>query len=173
MLILIFLILKEESIIMNKMPKPKNKDQNKPNNNISDISPTSSATHNDSNKSPVKSKIRSECMLPSSSPSKKLKHVHVININSGNLRAFVRNSPVKVIRLLKSKDDEEYAPASVVIENLSGSARTDYKLNHIYIERNKSRMQNNFKEKKITKSRVSNRDESLKLYSDVIRSFYL
>lgn len=31
---------------------------------------------------------------------------------------------------------------SVVLENLSGSARTDYKSNHIYIERYKSKRKN-------------------------------
>lgn len=46
---------------------------------------------------------------------------HVININS---------------------DDEESVMCSVVLENLSGSARTDYKSNHIYIEKYKSKRKN-------------------------------
>ena len=42
------------------------------------------------------------------------RHEHVINMNS---------------------DDEEFTTCSVVLDNLSGSARTDYKFNHMYIEK--------------------------------------
>lgn len=50
-----------------------------------------------------------------------LKYNHIININS---------------------DDEENVMCSVVLENLSGSARTDYKSNHIYIEKYKTKRKN-------------------------------
>ena len=43
----------------------------------------------------------------------------------------------------KKKDDEEYVTSSVVVENLSGSARTDYKSNHIYIEKYRTKRKNN------------------------------
>ncbi|CAF0759953.1 unnamed protein product [Brachionus calyciflorus] len=46
---------------------------------------------------------------------------HVININS---------------------DDEEYTTCTVVLENLFGSARTDYKSNHVYIEKYRSKRKN-------------------------------
>jgi hypothetical protein len=32
-------------------------------------------------------------------------------------------------------DDEEYSMSAVILENLSGSARTDYKSNHIHNEK--------------------------------------
>ena len=49
------------------------------------------------------------------------KQEHVININS---------------------DDEEYTTCTVVVENLFGSARTDYKSNHVYIEKYRSKRKN-------------------------------
>lgn len=38
--------------------------------------------------------------------------------------------------------DDEDVVCSVVLENISGSARTDYKSNHMYIEKYKSKRKN-------------------------------
>lgn len=68
------------------------------------------------------------------------KQEHIININSGRkflnfIFIFERKFKVKIFK----KDDEEYTTCSVVLENISGSARTDYKSNHTYIEKYKSK----------------------------------
>ncbi|RNA35892.1 hypothetical protein BpHYR1_048550 [Brachionus plicatilis] len=61
---------------------------------------------------------------------------HVININS---------------------DDEEYTTCAVVLENLFGSARTDYKSNHAYIEKY-IRKRKNSKENHCSVKRVKSVD---------------
>lgn len=64
------------------------------------------------------------------------KQEHVININS---------------------DDEEYTTCTVVLENLFGSARTDYKSNHVYIEKYRSKRKAQ-KEKFLSIKRVKSVD---------------
>jgi hypothetical protein len=52
---------------------------------------------------------------------------------------YASDSSVKNVRaehvINIKRDDENVATSSVVLDNLSGSARTDYKFNRIYIEK--------------------------------------
>lgn len=54
-----------------------------------------------------------------------------------NTKISLKANFIQILYWFKIKDDEEYATSSVILENLSGSARTDYKSNHVYIERYK------------------------------------
>jgi hypothetical protein len=105
------------------------------------------------------------------------KQEHVINMNSGKeilLLHFVCTNMKWALYLLtidiyNKDDEEEYPTCSVVLENLSGSARTDYKSNHAYIEKyslKRKQKQEELKQqrqsfKKVRSSSLSRASESL------------